>query len=86
MQKICQPNGILFAPGPVPSVLIMHEEKNEKQYSYIDVADQGSMTYWEYHLACNGAELRDAVDSVGSDPGKVREYLSLLRGETHRPR
>ena len=37
--------------------------------------------YWTYKLHCNEAELKDAIESVGNDPGKILEYLHLVRGE-----
>ena len=39
------------------------------------------LEYWTYKLHCTEAELRDAMESVGDEPGRISEYLHLVRGE-----
>lgn len=34
------------------------------------------VTYWAAILACTEAELREAIDAVGTDADAVRQYLS----------
>lgn len=43
----------------------------------IDLGEERSLLGWSVHLAVGEAELREAVDAVGTCPSRVREYLGI---------
>jgi len=43
----------------------------------IDLGDEPSVASWSVRLAVGEAELREAVDAVGTCPAHVREYLGI---------
>ena len=47
----------------------------------VSVATEEDQAYWTYRLHCTRKELFDAVESVGSDPRNVADYIHLVRGE-----
>ena len=42
----------------------------------IDLNDAGQVRYWTTNLAVTDAQLRAAVEAVGSEPQKIRDYLA----------
>lgn len=43
----------------------------------IDLREEQSVLGWSVRLAIGEAELREAVDAVGTCPAHVREYLGI---------
>ena len=43
----------------------------------IDLSEEQSVLGWSVRLAVGEAELREAVDAVGTCPDHVREYLGI---------
>lgn len=43
----------------------------------IDLNEEQSILHWSVRLAVGEAELREAVDAVGTCPAHVREYLGI---------
>jgi hypothetical protein len=43
----------------------------------IDLSEEQSVLGWSVRLAVGEAELREAVDAVGTCPSQVREYLGI---------
>ncbi|WP_447752162.1 DUF3606 domain-containing protein [Sphingopyxis fribergensis] len=43
----------------------------------IDLGEEQSVVGWSVRLAVGEAELREAVDAVGTCPAHVREYLGI---------
>ena len=43
----------------------------------IDLSEEQSVVGWTVRLAVGEAELREAVDAVGTCPSHVREYLGI---------
>jgi Protein of unknown function (DUF3606) len=43
----------------------------------IDVKDGRSVMYWTSKLKCSWPQLDHAIKQVGSDPAKVKAFLSI---------
>ena len=56
----------------------MNERKADKPRSRINPDDPAQLHYWLTSLAVTEAQLKAAVQAVGSDPVKVREYLGKM--------
>ncbi len=50
--------------------------------AHVDLSSKEEIDYWQYKLNCSEAELRDAVESVGTSVHRVGEYLNILKGDT----
>ena len=58
----------------------MRDAQNDRQTSTmdrIDLSDEHSLVGWSVRLAVGEAELREAVDAVGTCPAHVRKYLGI---------
>jgi hypothetical protein len=44
----------------------------------VEIADGNEVRYWCESLGCTEAQLREAVQAVGSSPAKVRAFLKAL--------
>jgi hypothetical protein len=44
----------------------------------VEVTDGNEIRYWCESLGCTEAQLREAVQAVGSSPAKVRAFLKAL--------
>jgi len=44
----------------------------------VEIADGNATRYWCESLGCTEAQLREAVQAVGSSPAKVRVFLKAL--------
>jgi hypothetical protein len=53
----------------------MKERKQDDPHQSIDPDDPAQLHYWLTSLAVTEAQLKAAVQAVGGEPGKVREYL-----------
>jgi len=53
----------------------MNERKQADPGQQINPDDPTQLHYWLTSLAVTEAQLKAAVQAVGSEPGKVREYL-----------
>jgi len=54
----------------------MNERKQDDARQRIDPDDPAQLHYWLTSLAVTEAQLKAAVQAVGAEPGKVREYLA----------
>ena len=77
--------GILFEPGN-KQLIYMAAKKTDPgpvppDQTKVTLASSNHVEYWTYKLNCTADELRDAVESVGTDPQKIREYLYMVKGE-----
>ena len=44
----------------------------------VEIADGNQVRYWCESLGCTEAQLKEAVQAVGSSPAKVRAFLKAL--------
>ena len=44
----------------------------------VEISDGNEVRYWCASLGCTEAQLREAVETVGSSPDRVREFLKTL--------
>ena len=44
----------------------------------VEIADGNEVRYWCESLGCTEAQLREAVQAVGSSPESVRAFLTTL--------
>ena len=54
----------------------MNERKHDSPGERINPDDPAQLHYWLTSLAVTEAQLKAALQAVGSEPGKVREYLA----------
>jgi hypothetical protein len=44
----------------------------------VEIAEENQVRYWCVTLGCTEAQLREAVQALGSSPADVRRYLAEL--------
>ena len=61
----------------------MFEKSVDRDVASINVTDRAAVAYWCRELHCTDFELEMAVREVGTEPRRVRDYISVHYRAVH---